>query len=94
MPLLESVEILPEETPGPPAAGRPAAGASLPVDVDRLTREITDRVARALVHEVSDRLAGKIERIVWEVVPDLAEHLITQEIERIKAQAEGPLDKV
>ena len=101
MPLLESVEILPEETPAspasrasaPPAAAWPAAGAAVPVDVDRLTREITDRVARTLVQEVSDRLAGKIERIVWEVVPDLAEHLITQEIERIKGQAEGPREK-
>ena len=58
-----------------------------------MTREITDRVARSLVQEVSDLLAGKIERIVWEVVPDLAEHLITQEIERIKGQAEGPPQK-
>ena len=45
------------------------------------------------MQEVSERLAGKIERIVWEVVPDLAEHLITQEIDRIRAQAEGPPEK-
>ncbi len=110
IPLLDSLEIVPEEEPAPappapPAPAPPAAAAlaaappspSAPsrlVDVDQVTREITEKVARALVQEVSERLAGKIERIVWEVVPDLAEHLITQEIERIKAQAEGPLDKV
>jgi CheY-like chemotaxis protein len=108
IPLLDSLEIVPEEEPAPappappapPAAAMPAAAPPSPsapsrlVDVDQVTREITEKVARALVQEVSERLAGKIERIVWEVVPDLAEHLITQEIERIKAQAEGPLDKV
>ncbi|MGH7395168.1 MAG: hypothetical protein ACREJF_06155, partial [Candidatus Methylomirabilales bacterium] len=107
IPLLDSLEIVPDEpAPAPPAppalraAVAPAAAPPTPsapsrlVDVDQVTREITDKVARALVQEVSERLAGKIERIVWEVVPDLAEHLITQEIERIKAQAEGPLDKV
>lgn len=105
IPLLDSLDILPEEelAPAPPApaaparptAAPPAPAAPSPVaaDVDRLTREITDKVARALVQEVSERLAGKIERIVWEVVPDLAEHLITQEIDRIKAQAEGPPEK-
>lgn len=96
IPLLDSLAILPEEEPAParPTAAPPAAAAPSPLaDVDRLTREITDKVARALVQEVSERLAGKIERIVWEVVPDLAEHLITQEIERIKAQAEGPPEK-
>lgn len=104
IPLLESLEILPEEgpapaTPAPPAPTPPVApppAARAPshlMDADRVTREITDKVARAIVQEVSERLAGKIERIVWEVVPDLAEHLITQEIERIKAQAEGPPEK-
>lgn len=104
IPLLDSLDILPEEepAPAPPAPAAPARSAAAPpaaaapsplADVDRLTREITDKVARALVQEVSERLAGKIERIVWEVVPDLAEHLITQEIDRIKAQAEGSPEK-
>lgn len=101
IPLLESLEILPDiepaATPAPPPA--PVMPVPTPVpaphamDTDRVTREITEKVTRALVQEVSERLAGKIERIVWEVVPDLAEHLITQEIERIKAQAEGPPEK-
>ncbi|MBI4391809.1 MAG: response regulator [candidate division NC10 bacterium] len=101
IPLLESLEILPDLEPAaapapPPAPTRsapPPAPATHPMDTDRVTREITEKVTRALVQEVSERLAGKIERIVWEVVPDLAEHLITQEIERIKAQAEGPPEK-
>jgi CheY-like chemotaxis protein len=104
IPLLDSLDILQEEEPTPalpappapvpPAAAPPPRPASFPqADADRLTREITEKVARALVQEVSERLAGKIERIVWEVVPDLAEHLITQEIDRIRAQAEGPPEK-
>jgi CheY-like chemotaxis protein len=104
IPLLDSLDILQEEEPAPaplappapvpPAAAPPPRPASFPqADADRLTREITEKVARALVQEVSERLAGKIERIVWEVVPDLAEHLITQEIDRIRAQAEGPPEK-
>ncbi len=36
-----------------------------------------------------ERMAEKIERVVWEVVPDLAEMLIIKEIERIKAEIEG-----
>jgi hypothetical protein len=51
---------------------------------ERVTGEIADRIVR----EVSDRLISRIEKIIWEVVPDLAEVLITKEIEKIKAAAE------
>jgi hypothetical protein len=33
-------------------------------------------------------LVPRIEKIIWEVVPDLAEVLITKEIEKIRAVAE------
>jgi hypothetical protein len=49
---------------------------------------ITERVARDLVRDLSEKLVERIERIVWEVVPDMAEILITKEIERIRDMAE------
>jgi hypothetical protein len=49
----------------------------------------TEVIADRIVKEVADRLIPSLERIIWEVVPDLAEVLITKEIEKIKAAAEG-----
>ena len=54
-----------------------------------MRQAVTERVARELAHDLSDKLLERIEQIVWEVVPDLAEILITREIERIRSQAEG-----
>lgn len=48
-----------------------------------------EAIADRIVKEVADRLIPRLERIIWEVVPDLAEVLITKEIEKIKAAAEG-----
>jgi CheY-like chemotaxis protein len=57
-----------------------------PVSTDRaLPDTITGEIADRIVREVSDRLVARIEKIIWEVVPDLAEVLITKEIEKIKA---------
>jgi hypothetical protein len=40
------------------------------------------------VTKVVEKLAGTIlERVAWEVVPDLAEHLIREEIRKIKEAA-------
>ncbi|HSB78399.1 MAG TPA: response regulator [Candidatus Methylomirabilis sp.] len=58
-------------------------------DLASMRQEITERVARDLTRELSDKLVDRIEKIVWEVVPDLAEVLITKEIERIRAIAEN-----
>jgi hypothetical protein len=66
----------------PPVAA-PAAEAGM------LRQAVTERVAHELAKELSDQLIQRIERIVWEVVPDLAEILITREIERIRSMAEG-----
>jgi hypothetical protein len=54
-----------------------------------LRQAVTERVAHELAKELSGRLIERIEGIVWEVVPDLAEILINREIERIRAMAEG-----
>jgi hypothetical protein len=57
-------------------------------DMAAMRQAVTERVAHDLAHDLSDKLLERIERVVWEVVPDLAELLITKEIERIRALAE------
>ncbi|OGB98987.1 MAG: hypothetical protein A3G35_04885 [candidate division NC10 bacterium RIFCSPLOWO2_12_FULL_66_18] len=71
-----------------PAASRGAPEA-LPPEMEAMRQAVTERVAHELARELSNTLIERIERIVWEVVPDLAEILITKEIERIRAQSEG-----
>jgi hypothetical protein len=65
----------------------PVAGVAL--EMGSLRQAVTERVAHELAKELSGRLIERIEGIVWEVVPDLAEILINREIERIRAMAEG-----
>ena len=94
---------LPEGPPLAPPLAR-AMGAALPEaapvsllgepeglapEMAARRQAVTERVAHELARDLSDKLLERIERIVWEVVPDLAEILITKEIERIRAQAEG-----
>src|SRR5574337_551919 len=75
----------------PVAAATPSPGgpeAPLP-DTAAMRQAITERVARELATDLSDKMLERIERIVWDVVPDLAEILIAKEIEKIRALAEG-----
>lgn len=58
-------------------------------EIGSLRQAVTERVAHELAKELSGQLIERIEGIVWEVVPDLAEILINREIERIRAMAEG-----
>ncbi len=67
-------------------ASKPSEAATDQVLSEKVTAELADRI----VKEVSDRLVSRIEKIIWEVVPDLAEVLITKEIEKIKAAVEEP----
>jgi hypothetical protein len=53
-----------------------------------IPEELMGSIADRIVKEVTDRLVPRIEKIIWEVVPDLAEVLITKEIEKIRAVAE------
>jgi hypothetical protein len=62
--------------------------AAMP-EMAAVRQAVTERVAHELARELSDKLLTRIEHIVWEVVPELAEILITKEIERIRAMAEG-----
>jgi hypothetical protein len=69
-----------------PSPGRPAVSMS---DTAAMRQAVTERVARELAVDLSDKLLERIERIVWDVVPELAEILIAKEIEKIRAVAEG-----
>ncbi len=64
-----------EPTPEP---ARPSVAAQVEVPVDMVSQ---------IAHRVLSQLSEKVvERIVWEVVPDLAEGMIKREIERLKAE--------
>ena len=90
-------ELVPESptasTPAEPVTDEPAP-TSVPVGVSAsemaaMREAVTERVAHDLKRELSEKLLDRFEKIVWEVVPDLAEILITKEIERIRQLAEG-----
>jgi len=74
-----------------PVAEQPAPDApavAIPSEVAAMREVVTERVASELKRELSEKLLDRFEKIVWEVVPDLAEILITKEIERIRRLAE------
>jgi len=71
---------MPVQEPSP----RPPTGIPAEADLAGMREAVTERVAR----ELTEKLVARIEQVVWEVVPDLAEVLITQEIERIRRMAE------
>ncbi len=67
----------------------PAAPIAVPPsDLAAMREAVTAQVASDLKRELSEKLLDRFEKIVWEVVPDLAEILITKEIERIRRLAE------
>ncbi|MFQ5848151.1 MAG: response regulator [Candidatus Methylomirabilales bacterium] len=70
----------------PPGAQPLAVPADL---VETLAREVAERVASHIVRELRSDLLERVDRLLWEVVPDLAEQLITQEIQRIRDLVEG-----
>ena len=77
--------------PGPVADGSVPtsvpAGVS-PAEIAAMREAVTERVAYDLKRELSEKLLDRFEKIVWEVVPDLAEILVTKEIERLRRLAE------
>lgn len=90
-----------DERAGEPAkraqAGReappvPAGSQALTVPpelVKTLAREVADRVATVMVRELRADLLDRVNKVLWEVVPDLAEQLISQELQRIRELVEG-----
>ncbi|MGH7479495.1 MAG: hypothetical protein ACREJ8_07920, partial [Candidatus Methylomirabilales bacterium] len=57
--------------------------------VKTLAREVAERVATLLVRELRADLLDRVNKVLWEVVPDLAEQLISQELQRIRELVEG-----
>jgi CheY-like chemotaxis protein len=64
---------VPAPAPAPPSE---AAALSVPVDM-------VEKIAQRVVAQISEKT---VREIAWEVIPDLAEALIKQEIERLKAE--------
>ncbi len=64
---------VPAAPPPPPSE---AAALSVPV-------EMVEKIAQRVVAQISEKA---VREIAWEVIPDLAEALIKQEIERLKAE--------
>jgi len=85
------MEIFPEKGPRvEDSAVAPEAPISLTPDaIAGIAEKVAEGVSSRIVQEVCERLVERIEKVVWEVVPDLAEMLITKEIERIKTTIEG-----
>ena len=81
------IEPVAEALPIAPAAPR-APTAVTPSEMAAMREAVTDRVAHDLTRELSEKLIERFEKIVWEVVPDLAEIMITKELERIRQLAE------
>jgi len=63
------------------AAPEPAVAPSTGLSADQLTPEMIDTIARRVVEMMSDKV---VREIAWEVVPDLAELLIKQQLEKTK----------
>jgi CheY-like chemotaxis protein len=80
----EKEEALFEEVAAPPRAAAAAAPAPVhEVSVEAaLDSDTVTRIARLVVEKLSEKV---IRDIAWEVVPDLAEMIIRQEIEKRKA---------
>jgi CheY-like chemotaxis protein len=57
------------------------AAPSTTLTADQLTPEMIDAIARRVVEMMSDKV---VREIAWEVVPDLAELLIKQQLEKTK----------
>jgi len=94
MPAAPDAAVVEDDT-APPALApvAPEVPQTLPLDVAEtdmaaMREAVTERVAHDLRRELSEKLLDRFEKIVWEVVPDLAEILITKEIERIRRLAE------
>ncbi len=81
---------VPRPVPIQEALAAPVGPVSVPPDmVETLARQVSEQVATHIVQELRADLLQRIERLLWEVVPDLAEQLLTQEIKRIRDLVEG-----
>ena len=75
------VEPEPEPVFTEPEPVTAAVAPAAPVSVDSLTPDMIDAIARRVVEMMSDKV---VREVAWEVVPDLAELLIKQQLEKTK----------
>lgn len=66
-----------------PVESTPAAIGGKPVDVNQLSPEVIDAIARRAVEQLSERV---VQQIAWEVVPQLAELMIKRKLEEQESQ--------
>ena len=92
----EAVEITPQETietveeEEPEAVAAPDFVAAVCEGAEAKARAVAPAISEeALVAALATISREVIERIVWEVVPDLAERLIVEEIRKLKAGIRG-----
>lgn len=57
--------------------------SSPPLDVESLKAELTEEIRPFLEQYIKQYCKEQVERIAWEIIPDLAENLIRKEIEKI-----------
>ncbi|EPZ51890.1 response regulator receiver domain protein [Bacteriovorax sp. BAL6_X] len=67
------------------ASAAPATSAP-PVDVEELKAELRNEVAPIIEKYAREYCEQNIEKIIWEIVPDLAENLIKKELKNISKQ--------
>jgi CheY-like chemotaxis protein len=80
----------PASTPAPPASSfssltppaATAAASSIAGEV-AVPKDMVETIAQRVVAQISEKI---VREIAWDVIPDLAEALIKQEIERLKAE--------
>lgn len=67
------------------AAKPPTASAAPAFDSpSALPKKIEAKISQSLGEELPSMTRETIERIAWEIIPDLAESIIREEIERLK----------
>jgi hypothetical protein len=81
VPYASDVAVVEPEAEPMFAEPKPAAAPSIGLSADQLTPEMIDAIARRVVEMMSDKV---VREIAWEVVPDLAELLIKQQLEKTK----------
>jgi CheY-like chemotaxis protein len=78
---MDNVSVVEPEPESMTIEPEPVATATAPMSADRLSPEMIDAIARRVVEMMSDKV---VREIAWEVVPDLAELLIKEQLEKTK----------
>ncbi len=90
------VPVIAPAPPPPEAASEPVAAAMIPPAVPaspvaapgRAVTTLSDEEIERIAHKVLERATPLLERIAWEVIPDMAEMLVRKRIRELEAAAE------